>query len=215
MAFRFIRILPKKKIPMIVSTGMSEFDEVTETVNLIKKIGTPLAITHCTSVYPCPYKLTNLRVIPKFIKEFKIPVGLSDHTSSIYTSFGAIAHGACIVEKHFTLDKKADGPDHASSIEPQELKELVYGAQAIYEANGYTKKIFDEEKQILAWARESVVSEKLIKKGDLLNLDNIWVKRPSPEEGSMPAKDLKKIIGKKAKKDIPKDIQIKLSDIGD
>ena len=138
-------IAKKKKIPMIVSTGMSTLEEISETVNLIKQIGTPLALTHCTSVYPCPYRLSNLKVIPKLNKLFNVPVGLSDHTNTIYTSFGAVAHGACIIEKHFTLNKNAEGPDHASSIEPKELKHLVEGSNAIFEANGDEKKIFEEE----------------------------------------------------------------------
>jgi len=208
-----IEHIAKKKIPMIVSTGMSTIEEISETVELIKKIGTPLVLTHCTSVYPCPYRLSNLKVIPKLNKLFNIPVGLSDHTNTIYTSFGAVAHGACIIEKHFTLNKNAEGPDHASSIEPNELKNLVEGANAIFEANGDEKKIFEEEKQILAWARESVVSEKDIKIGEKFSLDNIWVKRPSPKSGSIPAKDFKKIIGKIAKKNINKGTQIKWEDI--
>ena len=115
-----IEHIAKKKIPMIVSTGMSTIEEISETVQLIKKIGTPLVLTHCTSVYPCPYRLSNLKVIPKLNKLFNVPVGLSDHTNTIYTSFGAVAHGACIIEKHFTLNKTTEGPDHASSIEPHE-----------------------------------------------------------------------------------------------
>jgi len=208
-----IEHIAKKKIPMIVSTGMSTLEEISETVNLIKQIGTPLALTHCTSVYPCPYRLSNLKVIPKLNKLFNVPVGLSDHTNTIYTSFGAVAHGACIIEKHFTFNKNAEGPDHASSIEPKELKHLVEGLNAIFEANGDEKKIFEEERQILAWARESVVSEKDIKVGDKFSLDNVWVKRPSPKSGCIPAKDLKKIIGKIAKNNIKKNTQIKWEDI--
>jgi len=208
-----IEHIAKKKIPMIVSTGMSTLEEISETVNLIKQIGTPLALTHCTSVYPCPYRLSNLKVIPKLNKLFNVPVGLSDHTNTIYTSFGAVAHGACIIEKHFTLNKNAEGPDHASSIEPKELKHLVEGSNAIFEANGDEKKIFEEERQILAWAREAVVSEKDIQPGEKFSLDNVWVKRPSPKPGCIPAKDLKKIIGKVAKKKINKDTQIKWEEI--
>ena len=208
-----IEHIAKKKIPMIVSTGMSTIEEISETVQLIKKIGTPLVLTHCTSVYPCPYRLSNLKVIPKLNKLFDIPVGLSDHTSTIYTSFGAVAHGACIIEKHFTLNKTAEGPDHASSIEPHELRNLVEGSNAIFEANGDEKRIFEEEKQIIAWARESVVSEKEIKIGEKFSLENVWVKRPSPKSGCIPAKDLSKVVGKFAKKNINKDTQIRWEDI--
>ena len=210
-----IEHVAKKGKPMIVSTGMSELDEIKETVNLIKEIKTPVVLTHCVSAYPCPYELINLRVIPKLNKIFDVPVGLSDHSNTVYTSFGAVAHGACIIEKHFTLDKNAEGPDHASSIEPKELKELVNGTRAIYLANGEEKKIFDKEKQILVWARESVVSEIDISKNETLTEKNIWVKRPAPREGAIAAKDYKKILGKKAKVNIPKDTQIKWRDISD
>jgi sialic acid synthase SpsE len=210
-----IEHVAKKNKPMIVSTGMSNLDEIEATVDLLKSMNASFALTHCTSVYPCPYKLSNLRAIPKMANLFNVPVGLSDHTSTIYTSFGAVAHGACIIEKHFTLDKNAEGPDHASSIEPTELKELVYGVNAIFDANGEEKKIFDEEKQIIAWARESVVSEKDIKKGETLDEKNIWVKRPGPKKNIIPAKDYKLILGKKALKDIKKNSQISWEDISE
>ena len=146
-------------------------------------------------------------------KMYNIPVGFSDHTTDLLSSKVAISRGANVIERHFTLNKNAEGPDHASSIEPKELKHLVEGSNAIFEANGDEKKIFEEERQILAWARESVVSEKDIKVGDKFSLDNVWVKRPSPKSGCIPAKDLKKIIGKIAKNNIKKDTQIKWEDI--
>ena len=208
-----IEHIAKKKKPMIISTGMSEMIEIEETVKLVKKIKTPFALTHCTSIYPCPPKLSNIRAIPLMVEKFKVPVGLSDHTNSIYTSFGAIAHGAPIIEKHFTLDKTSVGPDHASSIEPSELKELVHGANIIFEYNNKIKKIFKEEKQIIAWARESVVTEKNIKKNEIINEKMVWVKRPAPKGNVIAAKYLSQVIGKKAKKNIPANVQLKWNDI--
>lgn len=206
----FIEYVAKKGRPMIVSAGMSQFNEVKETVNLVKSIGTPFMLNHCTSAYPCPYSIVNLKLIPRYMEEFQIPVGLSDHTPDIYTSLGAAALGACLIEKHFTYDKTATGIDHASSIEPEELKELVKGCHAVFQALGSPeRKIQKEEEQIVAWARESVVSEKDIPTGTVITEDMIWTKRPSPKEGEIPAKDFKKVIGKKAKNDIPKDSQIK------
>ena len=122
-----IEYIAKKGKPMIISTGMSNIDEVQETVDLVKSIGTPLIITHCTSAYPCPYNRINLGMIPKYQQRFGIPIGLSDHSMGIYTSLGAVAMGAAVIEKHFTLDKMQKGPDHPSSIEPYELGELVKG----------------------------------------------------------------------------------------
>jgi len=204
-----IEHIAKKKKPIIVSTGMSEFDEVRETVNLVKSIGTPLILTHCVSIYPCPPKRANIGVIPRYAKEFNVPVGLSDHSRSIYTSLGAVALGACLIEKHFTLDKMAKGPDHPSSIEPFELGELVKGSHAIFEAGGSERKIFKEERQIVAWARESVVSEQAIPRGARITSKMVWVKRPGPGDGVVRAKDLTKVIGKVARVAIPKDTQIR------
>ncbi len=208
-----IEHIAKKKKPMIISTGMSDLNEIMETVKLVKRIKTPFALTHCTSVYPCPPRLSNIRAIPLMVKKFNVPVGLSDHTDSIYTSFGAIAHGAPIIEKHFTLNKKAIGPDHASSIEPSELKELVKGANIIFESNNNKKEILKEEKQIIAWARESVVSEVDIKKNQTIKKNMIWVKRPAPSKGVIAAKYLKQVIGKKAKKNIPTNSQLRWVDL--
>ena len=208
-----IEHIASKKKPIIFSTGMSEMFEIDETVKILKKKRIPFAITHCTSIYPCPPERVNLRFIKKLIEKYKVPVGLSDHTDNIYSSFGAIAHGACIIEKHFTLDRNSIGPDHKSSIEPSELKELVKVANYIYKANGDKKMIFKEEKQILAWARESVVSIQDIEIGEKLTLENVWVKRPAPRKNNAPAKNLKKILGKKAKRKIKKDTQINLLDI--
>ena len=208
-----IEHVAKKGKPMIVSTGMSEVEEISETVNLVKSIGTPLIITHCTSAYPCPYERVNLGLIPFYQDKFRIPVGLSDHSRGIYTSLGAVALGAAVIEKHFTLDKMQKGPDHPSSIEPYELGDLVKGAKAIFEARGCEKKIFDEEKEIIEWARESVVSEKDIKAGETITDKMVWVKRPSPGPGVVAAKDLEKVLGSKAVNDIPKDMQVKWEDI--
>lgn len=204
-----IEHVAKKGKPMIVSTGMSTFEEVAETVALVKSIGTPLILTHCVSAYPCPYSITNLKLIPRYQQEFQVPVGLSDHSRGIYTALGATALGAHVLEKHYTLDRQQPGPDHPVSIEPDELGELVKGAKAIFEAIGTDeRKIFKEEEQIVAWARESVVSEQAIKKGTVITKDMVWVKRPSPGQGAVAAKDLKKVIGQTALVDIPKDTQL-------
>ncbi len=205
--------IANKGRPMIISTGMSLVEEIRETVDLVTCIGTPFMLTHCVSAYPCPYEIVNLGMIPKYLELFHVPVGLSDHSRGIYTALGAVSLGASLIEKHFTLDKMQKGPDHASSIEPFELGELVKGANAVFYALGDKRQIFEEEKQIVAWARESVVSEIDIKKGAIISEDMVWVKRPSPGPDVVPAKDLIKVIGKKARVDIPKDVQIMWSDL--
>lgn len=200
--------IAKKGKPMVISTGMCTVQEIKETVNLVKKIGTPFMLTHCVSAYPTPYRIVNLKMIQKYMELFQVPVGLSDHSKGIYTALGSVALGSCLIEKHFTLDRHQKGPDHPVSIEPDELSELVKGADAIYQALGSERKIFAEEKQIVAWARESVVSERPIKKGSVITEEMVWVKRPSPGKGVVPAKDLKKVIGRKAVVNISKDVQI-------
>ncbi|MCM8811693.1 MAG: N-acetylneuraminate synthase family protein [Candidatus Omnitrophica bacterium] len=206
--------IARKGKPMIVSTGMCTEEEVAETVSLIQGIGTPLILTHCVSAYPTPYRIVNLGMIRKYADRFQVPVGLSDHSRGIYTALGAVPYGACVLEKHFTLDKMRGGPDNPVSIEPGELAELVKGADAIFQAMGEERRIFEEEKQIVAWARESVVTEKPIKKGTVITREMVWVKRPGPGPGAIPAKDLKKVIGKTALADIPKDQQLLWSHVG-
>ncbi len=205
--------IARKGKPMIISAGMCTLDEVRETVDLIKSIGTPFILTHCVSAYPAPYRIVNLGMVPRYMEMFQIPVGLSDHSRGIYTALGAVALGACLLEKHFTLDRMQKGPDHPVSIEPDELAELVKGADAIFQARGAERRIFEEESQIVAWARESVVSEVSIPKGTVITNGMVWVKRPSPGPQGIPAKALPNVIGSVAQKDIPKDVQLQWSDI--
>ena len=142
---------------------MSSMKEVKETVNIVKKVNNNIAIMQCTSAYACPYNISDIGVISTYLNTFNLIIGLSDHTNSIYTSIGAVALGARIIEKHFTLDKKMKGPDHASSIEPHELENLVEGCNAVL-MPGSKKKFIEQKKKIISWARESVVSIKAIKK---------------------------------------------------
>ena len=205
--------IAKKGKPMIVSTGMCTEDEIRETVELITGLKTPLILTHCVSAYPAPYRITNLNLIPKYHERFQVPIGLSDHSRGIYTALGAVALGACVIEKHFTLDRMQKGPDHPVSIEPDELAELVKGAAAVCQALGSERKIFKEEEQIVAWARESVVSEVPIRKGTVIGEGMVWVKRPSPGPNGIPAKALRQVIGSVARRDIPKDTQLQWQDV--
>lgn len=200
--FPFINEIAKIGKPMIVSTGMSYPEEITETVKIIKKHNTPLALMHCVSAYPCPYEIMNLNFINDLSKKYNVPIGLSDHTPSIYNALGAVSLGAQLIEKHFTFDKRQKGPDHKSSIDNNELIELIRGINANFLARGKEKKIFKEEKQIVAWARESVVTTKHIKKNEKLTKKNITTKRPSPKRHQIPANKFYIVLGKKAKKNI-------------
>ena len=209
----FIEHLAKIGKPIILSTGMSYPKEIIETVKIIKKHKTPFSIMHCVSAYPCPYKIMNLNNINILEKKFGVPVGLSDHTPSIYTSLGAVSLGASLIEKHFTFNKNLSGPDHKSSIDGPELKNLIQGVEANYLARGSLKKIFKEEREIVNWARESVVTIKTIKKGEKLTTKNLSVKRPSPKKGEIPAKFLSKILNKKSNKNLEVNKKIKWIDL--
>lgn len=204
-----IEHIGRKGKPMIVSTGMCTIEEVGETVALLRELKTPFALTHCVSAYPTPYDRVNLGMMARYRELFSVPVGLSDHSRGIYTGIGAAALGACVIEKHFTLDRQQPGPDHPVSIEPHELSELVKGVDAVFRARGAERQIFPEEQEIVAWARESVVSEVAIPRGTVITEGMVWVKRPSPGPGVVAAKDLTRVIGKIANTDIPKDSQIR------
>jgi len=207
----FLKHIAKTRKPVILSTGMSDMNEIKESVKIFKKSKIPLAILQTTSEYPCNYEDINLGVIDKYKKLFNIPVGISDHSLGIYTSLGAVARGATIVEKHITLDKKMPGPDQKLSLEYDELSELIKGCKAVKLAMGDSKKILKKELPVLHFARESVVSREKILKGEIFTEKNLITKRPNT--GEIPAKNFYKIIGKKAKNDIQKNKQLKHSDI--
>lgn len=207
----FLEKIANTRKPVILSTGMSEMDEIKSAVSFFKSKKTPLAILQTTSIYPANYSDINLGVLEKYSRLFKIPVGLSDHSIGIYTALGAVAKGASIIEKHITLDKKMPGPDQKLSLDPKELTELVNGCNAVKQALGSTKKILKNEKPVLQFARESVVTISQIKKNEIFSEKNISTKRPAT--GEIPAKNFFNIIGKKAKHQIPNNTQLTKFDI--
>ena len=188
--------IAKKGKPMIVSTGMSNIQEIGDTIRFLRGMKAKFVLMHCTSTYPTKYEDVNLKFIEVLRKKFGIPVGLSDHSIGIFTALAGVAFGACIVEKHFTIDRNWPGPDQKASIEPDELSELVAGIRAIEKALGSSKKVTKEELQIQKMARESVVSLVDMPMGKLITPSMVWVKRPGT---GIPARDLSKVVGKKAK----------------
>ncbi|MBF0570621.1 MAG: N-acetylneuraminate synthase family protein [Candidatus Omnitrophica bacterium] len=197
--------------PIILSTGMNDIASIRRSIAVIKKYKCPLMLMHCTSMYPTPYEKVRLGAIAHLKKTFELPVGLSDHSLGIYTCLGAVALGACVLEKHFTITRQWPGPDVPISIEPDELEEMVKGARAIFAARGVVKAILPEEQPVIDFAYASVVSIRAIKAGEILDHGNIWVKRPGT--GPLLAKDFKNILGKKAARKIAADKQIKPEDI--
>ncbi len=122
-----LKYIAEKSLPIILSTGMAYLEEIREAVETILPINKELILLHCTTNYPTPLNEVNLKAIQTLEKEFNLPVGYSDHTEDINVSLATVALGACIIEKHFTLDRNLPGPDHKASLEPQELKEMVEG----------------------------------------------------------------------------------------
>ncbi len=207
-----INHIASKRKPIILSTGMNDINSIARTVKIIEKYQCPLAILHCTSMYPTPYTNVRLGAIEDLKNNFKnYPIGLSDHSMGIETCLGAVALGACILEKHFTISREWPGPDTGISIEPEELKNLINGSIKVWEARGGKKTILPQEKPVIDFAYASIVSIKPIKIGEVFSLDNIWVKRPG--NGKLLADDFNKIIGMIAKNDINTDEQITPEDI--
>ena len=192
--------IAKFGLPMIISTGMSSYEEIDETYNALKDIVEDLSLLYCISEYPPVYEDMNLLNINTMQKRYpKATIGHSDHTPDLYTAFAATALGAKIVEKHVILDKKMPGPDQEVSIDFQDLYHLVDGIRKIELAIGNEKKVHDKEIKIREWAFRSIVSIKDIKKGEVITQDMIWSKRPGT---GIPSKRMDEIIGKVAKEDI-------------
>lgn len=208
--FPLLEYIAKKKKPIILSTGMSTFKEIDETIGFLKNFESEIILLHCTSDYPTKYEDANLRVIEKLQTRYKIPIGLSDHSIGVYTAIASIPLGACVIEKHFTLDKKLPGPDHKASLNPSELKELVKGIRAVEKALGSVKKLTDNEIAIREIAHESIVSLVDIPKNNIIERNMIGMKRPGT---GIPSKHFERLIGMKNIRNIKANTIIKWSDL--
>lgn len=201
----------KKGKPMILSTGMATMDEVKEALNAIYSQGNKdVVVLHCTTNYPCSFEEVNLRAMQTMEKELNCLVGYSDHTLGIVVPIMAVSMGAVVIEKHFTLDKNLQGPDHKASLEPDELKEMVKAIRNAEKAFGSgIKKATESEKEIMKVVRKSIVARVDIKRGSTITEDMLTIKRPGI---GLAPKYFREIIGKKAKVDIKKDELIKFED---
>lgn len=206
-----IEHIARKGRPMLVSTGMNDLASVRATVEVIRKHGTPFALFHCTSEYPTPYGHVRLGAVPQLRQAFGVPVGLSDHSLGIYTCLGAVALGASVLEKHFTVSRSWPGPDVPISIEPAELAELVKGSRAVWEARGGEKTVLPTEKPVIDFAYASVVTLRPVRRGEAFTTDNTWAKRPGT--GPIPARDLAKVLGRRAARDLAANVQVGPGDL--
>ena len=198
----FIRYLASKGRPLLMSTGMASLGEVETAVKAVEQTGNEsLGLLHCVSNYPADPADANLRAMKLMWDAFGLPVGYSDHTLGIEVALAAVALGACVIEKHFTLDRTLPGPDHKASLEPQELAAMVRGIRTVESALGSGRKQPSaSEVAIAAVARKSLVAAKDIAAGTMLTGDMIAVKRP----GTGLAPSFKPIVlGRRAVRNIP------------
>jgi N-acetylneuraminate synthase len=199
--------------PMILSTGMNDLESVRRSLAVIQEAGAPVMLMHCTSLYPTPYDKVRLGAIPQMIDAFGLPVGLSDHSLGIWACLGAVALGACLLEKHFTISRDWPGPDTGLSIEPDELAQLVAGSRVVWQASGGGKGILADEQPVIDFAYASVVTIAPVKAGESFSHANTWVKRPGT--GPILAPELERVLGKKAARDLAVDQQIAPEDVVD
>jgi sialic acid synthase SpsE len=182
-------------------------EEIRESVDLIQRYDRAgLALLHCTSSYPALFKDVHLRAMETMSLAFGLPIGYSDHTLGIEVAVAAVARGARIIEKHFTLDKNLPGPDHAMSLDPRELIQMVRAIRNVEMAMGNSeKKPQDAEKKTAEAARKSLVAACDIRAGTVFSEEMIAVKRPGT---GLPASERSQFLGKKARRDIAKDQMI-------
>ena len=209
----FLRYIARKSIPVILSTGMSFLGEVEEAVNELKvhRLDGKIIILQCTSEYPAPVSEANLRAMKTMELAFVCPVGFSDHTPGIGASPWAVAAGACVVEKHFTLDRNMTGPDHRASLELNELAELVRTIRNVESALGDgIKRTMPSELPNKIRMQKSLVANRSIVAGQVIGETDIACKRPGV---GFPPKWMDKIIGKKTAREIQKGEILELSSI--
>lgn len=205
----YLLSIAKTRKPVIMSTGMCEMGEIQTALNVLKENGTPkITLLHCNTEYPTPYEDVNLNAMKTLKEQFGVEVGYSDHTKGIEVPIAAVALGAAIIEKHFTLDKNMEGPDHRASLEPDELTEMVTSIRNIERAMGDgIKTPSRSERKNIDIARKSIVARHSIIKGELFSENNITTKRPGSGISPMRWFD---VLGSTAKRDFEEDELIEL-----
>lgn len=203
--------IAKTHRPVIMSTGMCEVYEIRDALKILLDNGLTkeqISLLHCNTEYPTPYQDVDLKAMYDLINEFGLRTGYSDHTVGIEVPIAAVAMGAEIIEKHFTLDHNMPGPDHKASLEPNELKQMVTSIRNIEQALGDGKKhVSNSERKNIVIARKSIIASRDIKKGEVFTEENLTVKRPG--NGISPIR-WNEIIGKTAKRDFIEDELIEI-----
>ena len=198
----YLRRIAQKGERVIMSTGMCTLDDIEAALNILISNGTPrenITLLHCNTEYPTPWSDVNLRAMHDIAQRFNLAVGYSDHTQGIEVPIAAVALGATVIEKHFTLDNNLPGPDHKASLNPQQLKEMVTAIRHIELSLGDgAKQISESERKNISIARKSIVAATHISKGDLLTEENLTVKRPG---GGISPMLWDKVVGTTATRD--------------
>tara|TARA_Y100001958_G_scaffold118822_1_gene85899 strand:- start:19498 stop:20517 length:1020 start_codon:yes stop_codon:yes gene_type:complete len=212
--FPYLKAIGKTKLPVILSTGMAKLSEIDKAINILISYGTnknKITVLHCSTEYPTPMIDVNLKAMLTIKESLDVAVGYSDHTLGIEVPIAAVAMGATVIEKHFTLDRNLNGPDHKASLEPYELKEMVKSIRNIEKAisgNGVKEPSNSEKKNIII-TRKSIHSSRFLKSGTIIKDSDIISLRPGDGICSM---EWETIIGKKLNKDIDKYSKLSYND---
>lgn len=217
----FLTYLASKNMPIFLSTGMSTLEEVIEAIGVIaaerkrqgfaEPLSKMLTVLHCTSNYPTRLEDVNLRVIPELIKILHLPVGYSDHTEGILVPVAAVAAGAVVIEKHFTLDRSLRGPDHLASIEPRELAEMIERVRQVEEALGNAiKQPTASEIPVRDLVRRSVTLIRPLPVGTILTREDLTILRPG---NGIPPKDLVRVIGRRISRNLEEGSTLQWGDL--
>ena len=208
-----IEYASKKKLPIIISTGMAYANEIKNAFDSTKN-NSSVALLKCTSLYPAPDYTLNVRGILNLKKIYYVPIGFSDHTLDDLSSYIAVSSGASIIEKHFTLNKKKKGKDHAISMEPKEFKNMCVNIRRIENILG--KNLIEptkSEKKLRTLRHRTLIANRCIEKNEIFNLENVGFKRTLQNKNGLEPIYFRKILGKKNKKKIKKNQTIKLANI--
>ena len=205
----YLEEVGRTKIPVLLSTGMSTLNEITDALGILDDNGCPEAtVLHCNTQYPTPYADANLSAMLELFDQFGLPVGLSDHTPGWECDVAAAVLGATVIEKHFTLDKSLPGPDQKASLDPAEFKAMVDAVRHVEAALGDGRKhVTASEAPNKPVARKSIVAAKPIRAGEVFTADNLTTKRPG--DGISPMRWYE-VLGQTAKRDFAEDEKIEL-----
>lgn len=205
----YLEQIAKEGKPVLLSTGMCELDEIGQALQVLREGGAgEVTVLHCNTEYPTPDADANLLAMVDIRERFSCAVGYSDHTSGIDADLAAVALGASVIEKHFTLDKSMDGPDHKASLDVAELTEMVRAVRRVENMLGSGhKEVSTSERKNIAIARKSIVAARAIRAGEIYTAENLTVKRPG--DGVSPMR-WHEVMGKKAPRDFAEDEKIEL-----